>query len=76
MKTTHRLLLLCPTLFLIAPAIAQERLGTVDFPVSCSPCEAAGNLPDAKHYYAALQAMTGDGAQSLRPELTHAKSLQ
>jgi tetratricopeptide (TPR) repeat protein len=38
--------------------------------------EAAGNLPDAKRYYAALLAMTGDGAQSSRPELTHAKSLQ
>jgi hypothetical protein len=33
--------------------------------------------PEAKRYYAALLAMTGDGAQSSRPELAHAKkSLQ
>ena len=38
--------------------------------------EAAGDLPGAKRYYAALLAMTADGAQSSRPELTHAKSLQ
>jgi tetratricopeptide (TPR) repeat protein len=37
MTMTHRLLLLCSSLFLVAPVIAQERLGTVDFPISCSP---------------------------------------
>jgi tetratricopeptide (TPR) repeat protein len=38
--------------------------------------EAAGDLPEAKRYYAALLASAGNGAQSARPELVHAKSLQ
>jgi tetratricopeptide (TPR) repeat protein len=38
--------------------------------------EAAGDLPEAKRYYAVLLATTSNGTQSSRPELTHAKSLQ
>jgi tetratricopeptide (TPR) repeat protein len=38
--------------------------------------ERAGDLPEAKRYYAALLRSTGDGAQSTRSELIHAKSLQ
>jgi tetratricopeptide (TPR) repeat protein len=38
--------------------------------------EAAGDLPQAKRYYAALLTTTGNGSQSSRPELVHAKSLQ
>jgi tetratricopeptide (TPR) repeat protein len=38
--------------------------------------ERAGDLPEAKRYYAALLAGSANGAQSTRPELIHAKSLQ
>jgi tetratricopeptide (TPR) repeat protein len=38
--------------------------------------EAAGDLAQAKRYYAALLATTANGSQSSRPELVHAKSLQ
>ena len=31
---------------------------------------------EAKRYFAALLSSSGDGAQSTRPELIHAKSLQ
>ncbi len=36
--------------------------------------EEAGNKPEAANYFAALLKTTGDGAQSSRPELAHAKS--
>jgi len=35
--------------------------------------EEAGNKPEAANYFAALLKTTGDGAQSSRPELAHAK---
>lgn len=38
--------------------------------------EAAGDLPEARRYYAVLLGTTANGSQSARPELTHAKSLQ
>jgi tetratricopeptide (TPR) repeat protein len=41
MLTIRRILLLCSTLCLISPVVAQERLGTVVFPVSCSPAVAS-----------------------------------
>jgi tetratricopeptide (TPR) repeat protein len=41
MRTLQRLLLLCSTLCLMSPALAQERLGTVSFSVSCAPAVAA-----------------------------------
>ena len=36
----------------------------------------AGDLLDTKRYFGALQASSGDGAQSTRPEPMYAKSLQ
>jgi tetratricopeptide (TPR) repeat protein len=37
--------------------------------------EAAGDAAQAQRYYATLLKMTGDGAQSTRPEFDHAKSV-
>jgi tetratricopeptide (TPR) repeat protein len=38
--------------------------------------ERAGDVPEAKRYFATLLANTADGAQTTRPELLHAKSRQ
>ena len=40
MRTIQRLLLLCSTVCVIAPAAPQEQLGTVNFQVSCAPSAA------------------------------------
>lgn len=61
MKTIRGLLLLSGAPFQVKPALAAER---------------AGDLPDARRYFAAVLASAGDGAHAPRPELIHAKSLQ
>jgi hypothetical protein len=58
----------------VAAPPADERLGSVEFPESGRAAEEAGDKAVAGEFYATLLKNTGDGGESARPELAHAKA--